>query len=55
MADCILTQDQLQQMIPANPHVEHWHEALIQLLPDYDINSPQRIACLLYTSPSPRD
>lgn len=44
MADCILTQDQLQQMIPANPHVEHWHEALIQLLPDYDINTPQRIA-----------
>jgi putative chitinase len=44
MADCILTQDQLQQMIPSNPHVEHWHEALIQLLPDYDINTPQRIA-----------
>lgn len=44
MADCILTQDQLQQMIPANPYVEHWHEALIQLLPDYDINTPQRIA-----------
>jgi putative chitinase len=31
-------------MIPANPYVEHWHEALIQLLPDYDINTPQRIA-----------
>ena len=27
-----------------NPHVEHWHEALDQLLDDYEINTPLRVA-----------
>jgi putative chitinase len=42
-----LTQDQLQQLLPKNPHVEHWFEALEQLLPDYEINTPQRIAAFI--------
>ena len=44
MSDCILTQAQLAQMIPGNPYVAEWYEALSQLLPDYDINTPQRVA-----------
>jgi putative chitinase len=44
MADCILTQDQLAQMIPGNPYIAEWYEALAQLLPDYDISTPQRVA-----------
>lgn len=47
MSDCILTQDQLAHIIPGNPYVEHWYEALEQLLPDYDINTPQRVAAFL--------
>jgi len=47
MADCILTQEQLGQIISGNPHVAEWYEALSQLLPDYDINTPQRIAGFL--------
>ena len=43
MSECILTLDQLQQMIK-NPYVEDWYEALEQLLPDYDINTPHRVA-----------
>jgi len=43
MSDCILTLDQLRQMVN-NKHLEHWYEALEQLLPDYDINTPHRIA-----------
>jgi putative chitinase len=39
--------DQLKQIIPKNPYVEHWHRALKQLLPDYDINTPQRMAAFL--------
>ena len=39
----ILSLKQLKQMIK-NPHVEHWHEALDQLLDDYDINTPLRVA-----------
>jgi putative chitinase len=43
MSDCILTLDQLKQMVN-NKHLEHWYEALEQLLPDYDINTPARVA-----------
>jgi|694.fasta_scaffold42272_9 putative chitinase len=39
----ILTKDQLKQMIK-NPYVDQWYEALAQLLPDYDINTPHRVA-----------
>ena len=38
---------QLQQIIPQNQYVEHWHTALIEILPDYEINTPQRIAAFL--------
>lgn len=42
-----LTLDQLRKMIPKNPYVTNWHNALSQLLPDYDINTPQRIAAFV--------
>jgi putative chitinase len=29
------------------PNAEHWFEALTNVLPDYDINTPQRVACFL--------
>lgn len=45
--DFILTQDQLAQIIPGNPYVEHWYNALSQCLPDYDITTPHRIAAFL--------
>ena len=47
MSDCILTQAQLAQLIPGNPYVAEWYEALEQLLPDYDINTPQRVAAFI--------
>lgn len=39
----VLTLNQLKQMVN-NPYIEHWHEVLEQLLPDYDINTPLRVA-----------
>lgn len=42
-----LTLQQLKQLLPKNPYVEHWHHALEQLLPDYDINTPKRIAAFI--------
>lgn len=42
-----LTKDQLKQLLPKNPYIDHWHVALSQLLPDYDINTPQRIAAFM--------
>jgi len=41
------TVDQLQQLIPQNQHVEHWHEALSKILPDYEIHTPERVAAFL--------
>jgi putative chitinase len=43
----VLTLEQLRQMLPKNPYVADWHEALAQLLPDYDINTPRRIAAFV--------
>ena len=40
----MLTENQLKQLIPGNKYVSYWHNALEQLLPDYDINTPKRIA-----------
>lgn len=42
-----LTLQQLKQLLPGNPYVEHWHNALAQLLPDYGINTPNRIAAFV--------
>jgi putative chitinase len=42
-----LTQEQLQQIIPKNQHVSYWYTALEQLLPQYEINTPDRIAAFL--------
>ena len=47
MSDFILTEKQLGQIIPGNPYVDDWYEALEQCLPDYDINTPQRVAAFL--------
>jgi len=43
----VLTVQQLKQLLPKNPYVQDWHEALEQLLPDYDINTPKRIAAFV--------
>ena len=42
-----LTLAQLQQLLPKNPYVKQWHGALAQLLPDYEINTAQRIAAFI--------
>ena len=42
-----ITQDQLKQIIPNNPYVDHWCEALNKILPDYEIDTPQRVAAFL--------
>ena len=47
MSDFILSQAQLAQLIPGNPYVDHWHHALEQALPDYDINTPPRVAAFI--------
>ena len=42
-----IRQDQLAQILPGNTYVEHWCEALNNILPDYGIDTPQRVAAFL--------
>ena len=42
-----LTLSQLRQLLPKNKYVEHWYHALSVLLPDYDINTPRRVAAFI--------
>jgi putative chitinase len=42
-----LTKDQLKQLLPKNPYIDHWYDALSKLLPDYEINTPKRIAAFM--------
>jgi putative chitinase len=42
-----LTVAQLKQMVPGITYADHWHEALTQLLPDYEINTPKRVAAFI--------
>ncbi len=41
------TKEHLQQLLPKNPYVEYWHNALTQLFPDYEINTEKRIAAFI--------
>ena len=47
MSDFMLSKEQFAQIIPGNNYIDHWYDALVKLLPDYDINSPKRIAGFL--------
>ena len=42
-----LSIEHLQQIIPKNQYVSYWYSALSQLLPDYKIDTPQRLAAFL--------
>jgi len=42
-----LTVEQLKQLLPNNQYVEQWHDALSKLFPDYEINTPQRMAAFI--------
>lgn len=45
--DFNFTQEKLAQILPGNPYLDHWHEALCKILPDYDINTVPRVAAFL--------
>jgi putative chitinase len=43
----MITVSQLKQLLPKNPYVEHWHHALSQLFPEYDISTHHRMAAFI--------
>lgn len=42
-----LTKQQLKELLSKNPYIDQWHHALSILLPDYEINTPKRIAAFI--------
>ncbi len=43
----VITKDQLAQLIPGNPYLNQWCEALNEILPEYGIDTPQRVAAFI--------
>jgi putative chitinase len=41
------SQEKCTAILQNNQYSEHWHEALCKILPDYDINTPERVAAFL--------
>lgn len=41
------TQEHLKKMIPGNPYSKEWFEAIERILPDYDIDTPKRVAAFI--------
>lgn len=37
----------LKEIVTGNPYIEHWHEALCKIMPDYEINTKLRVAAFL--------
>lgn len=47
MSGFILTRNQLAELIPKNPYIDYWHRALVQILPDYEIDTAPRVAAFI--------
>ena len=41
------TEAKLRQVLVGAPHVDQWFLALEEILPDYEIDTPERVACFL--------
>ena len=42
-----ITIEQFKKILTKNPYIDQWFHAISRLLPDYEINTPQRIASFL--------
>lgn len=42
-----LTKQQLAELIPGNPYLDNWLEALNEILPEYEIDTPKRVASFI--------
>ena len=41
------TKEMLGEMIGKNPYLEQWHHAICEILPVYDINTPERVSAFI--------
>lgn len=47
MRNMQITRNQLNSIIPGNQHLDKWLECLNTILPEYEIDSPERVAAFL--------
>jgi putative chitinase len=45
--DFKFTKEQLQEIIGKNPYIEYWHNAICEICPGYEINTPKRLAAFI--------
>jgi putative chitinase len=43
----LITREQLEELIPGNKFVDEWLESLNSILPDYSIDTPERVAAFI--------
>jgi len=43
----VITKNQLAQLIPGNPYLDQWCDALNEILPEYGIDTSQRVAAFI--------
>lgn len=41
------TREQVADIIKGNPYIDHWYAALNEILPEYEITTPQRVAAFM--------
>jgi putative chitinase len=41
------TKEHLGEMIHGNPYIDQWHDAITAILPEYGIDTPQRVAAFI--------
>lgn len=39
--------EHLAEMIKGNPYIDQWYDALCEILPEYEINTPERVAAFI--------
>ena len=39
--------EHLAEMIKGNPYIDQWYHALSEILPEYGINTPERVAAFI--------
>lgn len=47
MIDNILTKEKLQELLPNNQYIDDWYNSLVTILPEYEIDTPERIAAFI--------
>lgn len=45
--DFKFTKAQLQELIGKNPYLDYWYDAVCEICPEYEINSPKRLAAFI--------